>query len=230
MFLVGVVFVLVGTANAALTNYGDGMLYDNANKQYWIADLTVLVNMTYDQQVQYIADEFNDPIGRYVGGAWGEWHMADYSEMLGLWQHGGQPLRENFIGTGTEDVFGSEVIAGKISDWPPGITTGDHCYMWVWKNEYGEWIPVEFTIGISDSIQKDWLGAWVSADVAVPVPSTMILLGSGVIALAGFRRKRKKDIGSSFLTGSVGHRMIRDLLTFIQTAFLSRCFRMIPAG
>lgn len=35
MFLVDVVFVLVGTANAALTNYGDGMLYDNANKQYW---------------------------------------------------------------------------------------------------------------------------------------------------------------------------------------------------
>ncbi len=50
----------------------------------------------------------------------------------------------------------------------------------------------KYTKAVSDSSYGSNLGAWVVVDAApVPVPSALILLGSGLALIAGVNRKNK---------------------------------------
>jgi len=56
----------------------------------------------------------------------------------------------------------------------------------LWKLSDDQWIPWPYgTEGIADATFETWMRP-------VPIPATIFLLGSGLIGLAGFRRKFKK--------------------------------------
>lgn len=75
-----------------------------------------------------------------------------------------------------------------FSLWPNTGIVGDE--VWVWQNQ----VNISFLNHGGHDWDSNWLGTNIDAleAASVPEPCTMILLGSGLLALAGFSRKKFK--------------------------------------
>jgi len=158
-------------------DYGTtGVTYDNQSDLYWVSDLSMFNNLTYDAQITAIE---NSTLGDF------DWHMASLDEMLSLW--------------GNYDP--SELIAGfspSVYDYYNGrydsistSNTDSHLVAMVRNINPPSKYPLGNDYYVSDSLVSPNFGAWAVANTApVPEPATMLLLGTGLIGLAGMGRKK----------------------------------------
>ena len=162
---------------------------------YWVRDLTLFANLNLSDTLSAIASINTNPL---YSGTWGAWELAkaeDLSSIRDIWYN--DPSGYSQI-----SLFSVTLDSDKETLW-----VGRTLTMWD-ENNYREQGPLYYKVDSypfsqfdhvwrESSIypENDTLGAWVKADglqgspANTPIPAPILLLGSGLFGLLGFRRK-----------------------------------------
>jgi len=188
--------LIVGNAFAALSIEGN-TVYDDVSKQYWVRDLSMFNYQTYQQQLSTISSLNTG--GGYSGLS--NWHMATGSELGGLYNNNGNPLFNNF--SKFNPVFQNSFSIYWSGRYDVPALGATHYYFSIGQDiyYYGDRSRPQFWYNyLSDQSQS--IGAWVTASVLptpdptpTPIPPAFLLMGSGLIGLAGMRKRIQPRVG-----------------------------------
>jgi hypothetical protein len=203
-----VMILLCSNAFAALSIQG-ATVYDDVSKQYWVRDLSLFTNKTYNQQLQTINGMNNSKYNGQSG-----WHLADVNQLTVLFNTGQIISSFNSIGFSRyggpiwSDPF--KIIGGVSGRYnQSGSASQMHRYAGINYGLYDLWSPYlgQDSIGVispginnplnyqvnslQDSITDPTLGAWVTTSVPTPIPPAFILMGSGLIGIMGFKQRKR---------------------------------------
>ena len=139
-----------------------------------------LVTLTTPEENAMVWDLLND-------------NLEEGTEYRSYWLGGsqidpttGQVSDDWFWVTGEEWDY-APWVAGQPSNTIPTRSGNPQDYLHYWKTEIGEWDDMENGVHVGGYVIE------YTEAPAVPEPSTMFLLGSGLLGLAGLRRKFNKS-------------------------------------
>ncbi len=174
------------------TSGDDTVVFDDVSLLYWYRDLDAFNYMTYASQLSVI-ENLSDLSGPYFGQT--GWHMATRTEIESLWDYAPAVIAMNFIPNMTYNSNGyNEVWSGRYDVVSSGVGGEPAHQVASIGSTNGEITSsyIEILWGANDSEIMPYFSTWVVSASPVPEPTTMLLFGTGLIGLAGIRRKRKK--------------------------------------
>ena len=211
------VFSFTCTANATLITVSgtdDRVLYDDINSQYWIKQISLVG--TYNQQINAILG-FNSGT-TLISDNWGDWRMAILGDVTDMWSsYSSAELDAAFVnntsGVNSDGTFRRGWM-GRIDEVINGTINPSHYYAYLYydptkandfvfgaeptlrDSPYFQWLPYQApSAWFNEDIAKgDNIGAWVTATATAPIPepATILLIGTGLIGLVAYRRKKFK--------------------------------------
>lgn len=198
LFVIGIaltLFLRCSSSQATLIDLGNGVIWNDSgtieatDDNYWIQDLSLFTNQTYDAQIASIS-ALNDPVSGLLDDAWGTWRMASLDDINSIWHHSYATLTDTFLPSETR-ATGEILWYGRV-DSPSGTDGHEWTNMWYYPS-YGE-VKYDPSGYIADTVAGSHFGAWVVADAVSPVPepATILLFGSGLAGIVGYRRKQKE--------------------------------------
>ena len=144
--------------------------------------------MTYQEQIDYIDTTINnDPSFMLISTTW---HMATKNEMKTLFDtYDAYDIYQVFTFTDNTEPAWYE-FEGRYDD--KVLNLPSH-YRGMFRFNHLHEVSEEYFDYdyVNDSLSDFTLGAWVTAS-AVPIPSAIWLLGSGLTGIVGIRKKFKK--------------------------------------
>ena len=167
---------------------GEFVTFDDVSGYHWYWNLPDFSYMTYDEQMDEIADL--DPYGHIAGG----WHMASRSEMDTLWANSPESVTASFAKTYDDpDPDEDDLWMGRYNDPYPPITG----HFVGGGRRYPDGTAQLFTLGsiaIEDGDDAQPYGAWVVTNQAViPAPGALILAATGLLSSTlGLHRLRRR--------------------------------------
>jgi hypothetical protein len=197
-------YCMTGISHAALIDVGNGTVYDEDTSLYWYQDFNLTADQNYSQMMTTIAG-LNVS---FTSSDWGTWHLASRSEMQGLYQSTAIPnsaRTQEIINTFTpivmEPLYGSGSSWRGVYDQTPTFIFDRHYWSGIFIQD-GTTTYTNLNSGNVGAYQLDTAsrmatGGWIVASgynppaPAVPVPGAIWLLGSGLLAMAGLRKRQK---------------------------------------
>ncbi len=196
-FILIVMLLIVSTiAHAILiknTNaLGQHVVFDNRTLTYWYWDLSHFTGLTYTEQLNRTSDLIDEKYYNFK-----TWHMASANEIHTLSYYSTQEIR-NAFNKSYED-YGDD--GSEIHTWYgryEALSANEPYTHLNAGTEYGirgdplspydsPWYDKHDNL--SDNVRYYAVGSWAATD-PVPEPVTILLLGSGLVGLAGFGRKK----------------------------------------
>ncbi len=191
---------IVGDAIAALSFLPEsGLVLDDkgdqniTNDQYWIADISLLTNMTYAEQKESI-ESWNEENSQFYNAQLTPWHMATDLEAEALRSFHVTEIFSAFSPSHASvvDSVSLKLYKGRTDVMHTSLP--EHMLYYIdaaFKSEE-EWSAISFWAPIPDDNIDIYQGAWVTASysaTAVPIPPSFYLLLSSLIGLLGFKKK-----------------------------------------
>ena len=179
------------TAEALLVDYSNSsghVVWDTKQNIYWYWNLSDFTNKTWSEQDSAISALNAVP---YYGLT--DWHVATVAEMTQLWTYTYNEISSAFSPSDTVGDFtwwaGRYDHEFAYTDGSPGHYLAQLTYDGSASTKY----PLE-TLMLIDTVKDAALGVWAASNGPnpVPEPATMLLLASGLVGLAGFRKLRKQ--------------------------------------
>ncbi len=209
--LVASAFILgvVNIANATLWDSSTdaslmgGVVYDDVADQYWIQDISMFYTLANGSSGAYSAlidsiDGLNNYGSAWLSGDWENWHLASGSEAQSLITNntaaeiGNVFQQANTSGSYLQGVINQVTYAGTHD--VLHIIDGNHDGVFDYIYHLGSmgWTDsnnlVEAAWVVADAVHNAGGGSGVAP---VPEPATMLLFGTGLAGLVGFRKKTK---------------------------------------
>jgi len=204
------VLFICSYANAAMIDIGGGFVHDDTSGYVWNFDLSTYDGMGYIEQSNAIGGSTSLYDVNSDGGMDTlTWQYATREMVIALTEYSGFDLRDRLFaeGVASDSIDPPTAETLFIFDTLRSINGGSR---WLARSEFADEMSFSDDLNgmsvyrsfmeLNEHMPPEWpeerrIGAWTVATVSygpsVPIPSTMLLLGSGVV-LAGIRIRRKK--------------------------------------